>query len=57
MGTNGIFILRGQAQVRIGSEEVELGPQDVVYVQGGESHQFAAIGAEPLGFLRVVPAV
>jgi quercetin dioxygenase-like cupin family protein len=54
---HGVFILRGRARVRLGSEEVEVGPRDVVYVPGNELHQFQAIGDEPLGFLCVIPAV
>jgi len=54
---HGVFILRGRARVRLGSEEVDVGPRDVVYVPGNELHQFQAIGDEPLGFLCVIPAV
>ncbi len=54
---HGVFILHGRARVRLGSEEVEVGPRDVVYVPGNELHQFRAIGDEPLGFLCVIPAV
>jgi len=54
---HGVFILHGRARVRLGSEEVEVGPRDVVYVPGNELHQFQAIGDEPLGFLCVIPAV
>ncbi len=54
---HGVFILHGCARVRLGSEEVEVGPRDVVYVPGNELHQFQAIGDEPLGFLCVIPAV
>lgn len=54
---HGVFILHGRAQVRLGAEEVEVGPRDVVYVPGNELHQFQAVGDEPLGFLCVVPAV
>ncbi len=54
---HGVFILHGRARVRMGAEEVEVGPRDVVYVPGNELHQFRAIGDEPLGFLCVIPAV
>ncbi len=54
---HGVFILYGQARVRLGSEEMEVGPRDVVYVPGNELHQFQAIGDGPLGFLCVIPAV
>lgn len=54
---HGVFILHGRARVQMGAEEVEVGPQDVVYIPGDELHQFRAIGDEPLGFLCVIPAV
>lgn len=54
---HGVFILHGRAQVRMGAEEVEVGPRDVVYIAENELHQFRAIGDEPLGFLCVIPAV
>lgn len=52
---HGVFILHGRAQVSLGGETVELEPQDIVYVPGMEVHQFRAVGAEPLGFLCIVP--
>ncbi len=54
---HGVFILHGRARVRLGPEEVEVGPRDVVYIPGDELHQFRAIGDEPLGFLCVIPAI
>lgn len=54
---HGVFILHGQARVRLGPDEVQVGPRDVVYVSGNELHQFQAIGDEPLGFLCAIPAV
>jgi quercetin dioxygenase-like cupin family protein len=54
---HGVFILHGRASVRLGEEEVEVGPRDVVYVPGDEVHQFRTLGDEPLGFLCVIPAV
>lgn len=53
---HGVFILHGKARIRLGADEVEAGPLDVVYVPGNELHQFQALGEEPLGFLCVVPA-
>lgn len=52
---HGVYILHGQAEVLLGEETVEIGPQDIVYVPGNEIHQFRAIGNEPLGFLCIVP--
>ncbi|HEY75111.1 MAG TPA: cupin domain-containing protein [Thermoflexia bacterium] len=53
---HGVYILHGRGRVRMGDEEVEVSPGDVVYIPGNEPHQFRAIGDEPLGFLCVVPA-
>lgn len=52
---HGIFILHGRAQVRMGSERVTVGPRDVVYVPGNETHQLRTVGDEPLSFLCVIP--
>lgn len=54
---HGVFILHGQASVSLGSDEVRVGPRDVVYVPGNEVHQFRALGDEPLGFLCVIPVL
>ncbi|HID88877.1 MAG TPA: cupin domain-containing protein [Anaerolineae bacterium] len=53
---HGVYVLHGHGLVRMGDEEVEVGPGDVVYIPGNERHQFRAVGDEPLGFLCVVPA-
>lgn len=52
---HGVFILHGRAEVLLGDETVEVGPQDIVYIPGNEIHQLRAVGDEPLGFLCVVP--
>jgi len=52
---HGVMILAGAARVTLGDEVHELRQGDVVYVPGGELHCFEALGAEPLGFLCVVP--
>ena len=52
---HGVFILHGRACVLLGDNKVEVGPRDVVYIPGGEVHQFHTIGDAPLGFLCVVP--
>lgn len=51
-----VVVIRGSGQVRLGDrwEEVRFG--DVVYVAGGDPHQFRAGAAEPLGFLCTVEA-
>jgi quercetin dioxygenase-like cupin family protein len=53
---HGVYILHGRARLRLGEEEFELGPGDVVYISGNEVHQFFALEKEPFGFLCVVPA-
>ncbi len=53
---HGVYILHGQARLRLGDEQHELHPGDVVYIAGNEVHQFFALGAEPFGFLCIVPA-
>ena len=53
---HGVYILHGQALLRLENNEYELNPGDVVYISGNEIHQFFASGQEPFGFLCVVPA-
>jgi quercetin dioxygenase-like cupin family protein len=52
---HGVMVLRGTGKVRLGDAEHAIGFGDVVYVAPGELHQFVNTGAEPLGFLCVVP--
>ncbi len=51
---HGVFVLHGRGLARMGENVFEVGPRDVVYVPGGELHQFSALD-EPFGFLCVVP--
>ena len=53
---HGVYILHGQALLRLENSEYELNAGDVVYIPGNEVHQFFASGQEPFGFLCVVPA-
>lgn len=53
---HGVYILHGRARLRLGGEEYELAPGDVVYISGNEVHQFFALDHEPFGFLCIVPA-
>ena len=53
---HGVYVLHGRGRVRLGDTEHALGPGDVVYVAPHDVHCFTAEGAEPLGFLCVVPA-
>jgi len=53
---HGVYIIHGRALLRLGEEEHELGPGDVVYISHDEIHQFFALDIEPLGFLCIIPA-
>jgi quercetin dioxygenase-like cupin family protein len=53
---HGVYILHGQARLRLGDEEHELQTGDIVYIPGNEVHQFFTVGDKPFGFLCVVPA-
>lgn len=52
---HGVFILHGQAEVRLGEDFEVVNPNDIVYIAGNDVHQFRALGSEPLGFLCIVP--
>jgi quercetin dioxygenase-like cupin family protein len=52
---HGVVIQRGRARVTLGAEVHELGPGDVIYVEGNELHCFEALDDEPLGFICVAP--
>ncbi len=54
---HGIVIVRGQGKVLIADEWHDFGVGDVVYVSPDEQHQLVNTGAEPMGFLCVIPAV
>jgi quercetin dioxygenase-like cupin family protein len=49
------YVLRGQARVRIGGEELLVGADDVVFIPGGVPHSYETLGDEPFVFLCVVP--
>jgi len=53
---HGVYVVHGRALLRLGEEEYEIGPGDVVYISGNEIHQFFALDAEVFGFLCIVPA-
>ena len=50
-----VYIIHGQTEVLLGSETIELNPQDLIYDPGDVVQQFRSIGSEPLGFLCIVP--
>lgn len=52
-----VYVLRGKAEVLIGEEKYEVGPNDVVHTALNEFHQFINLSdTEPLGFLCAVTA-
>jgi quercetin dioxygenase-like cupin family protein len=53
---HGVYVIHGQARLRVGDEEHILHVGDAVYIPGNEVHQFFALGPYPFGFLCVVPA-
>ena len=53
---HGVYILHGQARLRLGDQEHVINAGDVIYISGHEIHQFFTLGDEPLGFLCIVPA-
>jgi quercetin dioxygenase-like cupin family protein len=52
---HGVLILHGRALLKVEDEEYELGPRDIAYISPWEHHSLTTIGAEPLGFLCVIP--
>ena len=53
---HGIFILHGDALILLGNELHATTQGDVIYVPPHTEHQIKNIGAEPLGFLCIIPA-
>jgi len=51
-----VFILRGEGVVVEDTDERAFGPEDVVYIQPGERHQFRNTGGADLEFICVIPA-
>lgn len=49
------YVLRGEARVRVGEEEITVSAGDVVYIPAGVPHAYRAVGAEPFQFLCTVP--
>jgi len=50
-----VFILSGEGTVRGNEGEVAFGPYDVIFMPGGEEHQFRCTGSEPVKLLCLVP--
>ena len=52
---HGVVLVQGKGRVLLGSEWHDIGVGDAVFTDTDEVHQFAAVGAEPLGFICVIP--
>jgi len=50
-----VIILKGTGEVQISDTTYSVKPFDVVFVEGGELHQFRASDNEDLGFICVIP--
>ena len=50
---HGVYMLSGEAVVKIGDDEVILQPRDVLYISGNEPHQFFNRGHAPVKFLCI----
>jgi mannose-6-phosphate isomerase-like protein (cupin superfamily) len=48
-----LYVLEGEAEVRVGSERVTAGPGALVVVPAGTLHHVRSIGTTPLFFLTV----
>lgn len=48
--------LRGRGRVRVGEKHYLIGRMDMIYIAPGQSHQLAAAGRGPFGFLCIVDA-
>jgi len=51
-----VFILKGEGVVVGGTDEHAFGPEDVIYVEPGERHQFRNGGSGEVEFLCLIPA-
>ncbi len=50
-----VIILHGTGQAQIADQVFDVEPFDVVFISGGELHQFKNTGSEPFGFICVIP--
>ena len=48
------YVLRGRARIRIGEEDHDVGPEDVLYIPAGVAHSYSVIEG-PFEFLCMVP--
>ena len=50
-----VFILSGEGVARGNGQDNAVRPGDVLFVPGGDEHQFRNTGAQPLTFLCLIP--
>ena len=50
-----VIVLHGKGKVQIADVITEIGPFDVVFIEGNELHQFSSSENEALGFICVIP--
>ena len=50
---HGVYMISGEATVKVGDDELLLKPGDVLHISGSEPHQFFNRGSEPVKFLCV----
>ena len=50
-----VFVLQGRGRLVTGGEPLVLEPGDVLFIPGGEEHQFVNEGAEPFFFICLIP--
>ena len=50
---HGVYMVGGEATVKVGEKELVLHPGDVLHIGGNEPHQFFNRGSEPVKFLCV----
>ena len=50
-----VIVLHGRGKVQIAETITEIGPFDVVFIEGNELHQFSSSEDEALGFICVIP--
>jgi quercetin dioxygenase-like cupin family protein len=51
---HGVIIVHGEAQLQLNKDLFILHPKDAVFIGSDHTHQFTALGDEPLGFLCMV---
>jgi quercetin dioxygenase-like cupin family protein len=50
-----VIVLKGAGEVQIAETTYSVNPFDVVFIEGGELHQFRALEDQDLGFICIIP--